>query len=125
MIPRLIVKKRCYINVKSEFVDQDEWNTEFIPKVSKFLPEEVLIINNLKNILPLWDAKSVRFEVTSSMLQYVMNEISRQFRSDNFDYRNNLTNAFEFFSKLCILSFLRNLPFQLKDDEYLANFKKN
>jgi hypothetical protein len=53
------------------------------------------------------------------MLVYVMNEINRQFRSDNYVVRNILITAFEFFPRLCILSLLRYWPFQLNQDQYL------
>jgi hypothetical protein len=119
-IPKFVNKKRSYTAVENKYVDKDEWNTVFIPKQRKVLEEEVLIIKNIKEILPLWDAKSSRFNMQSNMLVYIMNEIERQFRLDNYEVRTILTTALEFFPKLCILSLVRtNWPFNLKPEEYL------
>jgi hypothetical protein len=113
------LNKRMYSNVKAEYVDQDEWNMEFKPKARKVLQEEILIIQNLKDILPLWECKSSRFNIQSDTLIYIMNEIQRQFRADNFEVRNILATALEFFPKLCILNFFQHWPFKLKPEEYL------
>jgi hypothetical protein len=112
LIPKLTIKKRSYSNVPAEFVDHDEWNVEFIPKVRKVLAEETMIIKNIKDILPLWEEKNSRFKLNDDMQKYIMNELARQFKSDNFEVRSILSTALDFFSKLCIIQLMRFWPFK-------------
>jgi hypothetical protein len=128
LIPKQIKKKRPLVTIDSKFIDKEEWNLDLKPKYRKILEEEQLIIKNFKEILPLWDCKSSRFNMHSDMLCYIMNEIYRQFRSDNYDVRNILTTAFEFYPKLCILSLINYWPFNVSRDQFVilrdTRFKK-